>query len=60
MTHATKNDRKHGTHTYVDADAAAIDWTELATNTVYRFMREHRLGETLGEFIERTHAPYPC
>ena len=58
MTYVTKNDRKHGTTTYGDVDAAAINWTELQTNTVCRFLREHRMGEVLSEFIARTGAPY--
>lgn len=58
MTYVTKNDRKHGTTTYPTVDAAAINWTELRTNTVCRFLREHHMGELLGEFIARTGAPY--
>ena len=58
MTYITKNARKHGTHTYADVDAAAINWTELRVNTISRFRREHHMAENLGEFITRTGAPY--
>jgi hypothetical protein len=58
MTYHTKNDYRHSIGFYKDVDAAAISWTDIQTNTVARFLRQHHMGELLSEFIARTGAPF--
>jgi hypothetical protein len=36
MTYPTKNDRKHGTRTHRDVDAAAIDWASIQDKELRR------------------------
>lgn len=55
MCFVTKNDRVHGKRTYRDADAAAINWTEIRNNMIFGFMQDKGHGyETLGQYLERT------
>jgi murein L,D-transpeptidase YcbB/YkuD len=56
MTYITKNDYRHGTKSYKDVDAAAIDWTQMRNDSIYAFMRDNtgHKDETLGEYIART------
>jgi hypothetical protein len=54
MTYITKNDRRHGSaRSYATVEAAAIDFSELRTATSIRLYWQHRLAETLEEFIAR-------
>ena len=55
-----RNDYRHGTRTYKDVDAAAINFQEMRNETIRRFINDNAWfkHETLGEYIARTHTFY--